>query len=136
MDGSSPAEPGTFMPRGSSVSKLSINKARRYMPAPLRGKACRYVSKPLRGKVRCLYAGRLGPRLLVAGGGLEAGLFAFGFGELFLARGVGLLDGALGVDAVERVGALAADGADLSADGLDEERLGLFGVHGVFTLWS
>ena len=83
---------------------------------------------------RCVHGARL--RLLVAGGGVEAGLFALGFGEFFLAGGVGLLDGALGVDAVERVGSLAANRTDLSANGLDEQGLRLFGVHKDFTVLS
>jgi hypothetical protein len=61
---------------------------------------------------------------------LEASLFAFLFGEDGLARGVGLLDGALRMDAAERVRTLAADGAE-SSRRLAVEGLGLLARGGV-----
>jgi hypothetical protein len=56
--------------------------------------------------------------------------FAFFLGEDGLTRGVGLLHGALRMDAAEGVGTLAANGAKLSGS-LREERLGLLTRHGV-----
>lgn len=74
--------------------------------------------------------------LLAAGGGgfALAGELALFFGELFLARGVGLLNGALRMDAVQRVRSLAAHRTDLSADRFDVKWLGLLGIHNRFTV--